>query len=84
MAKDTLSLELDGKINLVTRKGKKTTREELDGRVCLEALLSVIMQGLDLLEQKQDILGTSCSPAEWKRRSAVSRKRLVSQTGKTP
>ncbi len=54
MAKtDTLSIELDGKINLVTRKGKKTTREELDGRVCLEAILSVIVAGLDLMDTKR-------------------------------
>lgn len=52
MTKETCSLELDGKINLVTRKGRKVTREEIDGKVCLEALLSVIVAGVDLLEQE--------------------------------
>lgn len=48
--KETLSIELDGKINLVTRKGKKVTREELDGMVCLEALLRVITRALEEYE----------------------------------
>jgi hypothetical protein len=49
--KETLSIELDGKINLVTRKNKKVTREELDGKVCLEVIISAIVQGMDLLEK---------------------------------
>lgn len=47
---ETLYLELDGRINLVTRKGRKTTREELDGKVCLECVLHVLKLGLAAYE----------------------------------
>jgi hypothetical protein len=50
--KDTLSLELDGKISLVTRKGKKVTREPMNGKMCLEVLLAAIMEGIERLQDE--------------------------------
>jgi hypothetical protein len=50
MPKDSLSLELVGKINLVSRKGKKVTREELDGKLCLEAIVHAMSVGLRVIK----------------------------------
>jgi len=51
--KETLSIELDGKINLVTRKNKKVSREEIDGKVCLEVIVNAIEEGLNRLQNEK-------------------------------
>lgn len=48
--KESCFLELDGKINILTRKGRVTEREELDGLVCLKAILYVLDSAINHYE----------------------------------
>lgn len=50
--KRELLLELEGNIFLVEKeKGKVISREPLDGKICLEALLQVITEAVNKLER---------------------------------
>ena len=54
--KEEMFFELDGKISVVTRRGKKeTSRGELDGEVCLKALVYLLEQALDLDKIKENL-----------------------------
>lgn len=45
--KDSLKLRLDGKIWIIDRSNGKKTKTELDGKLVLQCLVSVIEQSLD-------------------------------------
>lgn len=44
--KDELSLELDGVINVVETRNGVTTRNPLDGKLCLKALVKVLSDSI--------------------------------------
>lgn len=57
--KDELLFELDGHVYIVEKAdGKVTQRTELDGKLVLECIMTVLKQSLDYLESNKDALNT--------------------------
>jgi len=73
---DTLDLELEGKISLVTsdKDGKEVGREDLDGELVLKTILVVIEHGLNELTEYSTILDSSPgeAPSDETREAALS------------
>jgi len=44
---DGMFIELDGRVNILTREKGKEVREELDGKVVLESLLLLVTSALE-------------------------------------
>lgn len=51
--KHEMLLELDGKVFIVDKKhGKEVSREEIDGKVVLQCLLSTLKESIDAYSEK--------------------------------
>lgn len=53
--KDSLALELDGKVYIVDTTDGRVTKEELDGKLCLTILSNAVVAALeDALERRRE------------------------------